>query len=62
MNKAGKDQFVLIGKGYGHGCGISQWGAKNLSEQGYSYEEIIHAYLTDVTIEPYTNVTGTKAS
>ncbi|MBO4228861.1 MAG: SpoIID/LytB domain-containing protein [Clostridia bacterium] len=62
VNKAGKDQFVLIGKGYGHGCGISQWGAKNLSEQGYSYEEIIHAYLTDVTIEPYTNVTGTKAS
>ena len=62
VKKAGKDDFVLIGKGYGHGCGISQWGAKNLSEMGYTYEEIIHAYLTDVTIEPYTNAKGAKAS
>ena len=31
--------FLLTTKGYGHGVGLSQWGAKALAEQGQSAEE-----------------------
>ena len=55
MNPKNKN-FILIGKGWGHGCGFSQWGIMSLSELGYGWEDILNAYLTDVTLEPYTNV------
>ncbi len=48
--------FIFVGKGWGHGGGLSQWGAKNLAEQGATWEEILHAYFTDVTIAPYTSI------
>ena len=42
------------GKGYGHGVGMSQWGAKILAEQGKSANEIINFYFKDVKIVEYT--------
>lgn len=37
--------FVFKGKGSGHGVGLSQWGAKGMAENGYSYREILkHFY------------------
>ncbi|MBQ8578275.1 MAG: SpoIID/LytB domain-containing protein [Clostridia bacterium] len=47
------ENFLFIGKGWGHGGGISQWGAKNMAENGAFYDEIIHAYFTDVEIKDY---------
>jgi len=38
--------FILYGKGYGHGLGMSQWGAKGLAEQGYNYLQILQHYYT----------------
>lgn len=38
------DTFVFRGKGSGHGVGLSQWGAKGMAENGYSYREIIRHY------------------
>ncbi|MCD7948427.1 MAG: stage II sporulation protein D [Oscillospiraceae bacterium] len=38
--------------GYGHGVGMSQYGANTLAAQGKTWEDIIHWYYTDVTIEP----------
>ena len=32
-------------KGYGHGVGLSQWGAKSLAEQGWTYEAILTHYF-----------------
>ncbi|WP_256756764.1 SpoIID/LytB domain-containing protein [Cohnella sp. WQ 127256] len=43
--------FVFSGKGYGHGLGMSQWGAKGLAEQGYDYQYILQYYYKNVTIE-----------
>ncbi|RYD01965.1 hypothetical protein N752_26295 [Desulforamulus aquiferis] len=43
--------LVLTGKGYGHGVGLSQWGAKNRAEEGQSPEEIASFYFTNVQIE-----------
>ena len=42
--------FAFEGKGYGHGVGMSQWGAKGMAELGYSYEEILKYYYKDIYI------------
>lgn len=42
--------FVFIGKGYGHGVGLSQWGAKGMADQGYNYKEILSYYFTGTTV------------
>lgn len=42
--------FTFTVKGFGHGVGMSQYGADYLARQGYSYEEILHYYYTDVTV------------
>ncbi|QZY57058.1 SpoIID/LytB domain-containing protein [Crassaminicella profunda] len=46
-----KDQYVFVGKGYGHGAGMSQWGAKKMAEQGFTYEQILSHYYTGIRIE-----------
>lgn len=43
-------QVKLQGKGYGHGVGMSQWGAYAMAEQGKTAEEIIHYYFRNVDI------------
>ena len=42
--------FIFAGKGWGHGVGISQYGAKDLSDAGASAEDILHIYFTGVDI------------
>lgn len=37
-------KFVFHGRGWGHGVGMSQWGAKALSESDYNYWEILNFY------------------
>lgn len=39
--------------GYGHGVGMSQYGANELAGQGKTWQEILHWYYTDVTIAAY---------
>lgn len=48
-NKTGT--FTLTGTGNGHNVGMSQYGAKAMAELGYTYDEILEFYFTDVTIE-----------
>lgn len=45
------DNVIFTGKGYGHGVGVSQWGANKLATMGKKPEEIIGHYFKDVTIE-----------
>lgn len=47
--KEGK--LVVSGKGYGHGVGMSQWGARALAEQGKKAEEIVKYFYKDVEIK-----------
>ena len=44
-------QVVMAGKGYGHGVGMSQWGAYGMAQEGQSAEEIVSHYFTGVTVE-----------
>lgn len=39
------------GKGWGHGVGMSQWGAKGLAEQGYTYQQILEHYYPGTRLE-----------
>lgn len=43
--------ITITGTGSGHNVGMSQYGAKAMAEAGHSYEEILHFYYTDITIE-----------
>jgi stage II sporulation protein D len=38
------DSVQVTGRGYGHGIGMSQWGARGLAMQGYSYQQILAHY------------------
>jgi stage II sporulation protein D len=42
--------FVFQGRGYGHGVGMSQWGAKEMAEQGFSYRKILTHYYPGTRI------------
>nr|WP_308530618.1 SpoIID/LytB domain-containing protein [uncultured Paenibacillus sp.] len=44
------NQFVFVGRGNGHGLGLSQWGAKGLADAGYDYRQILQHYYQNVTI------------
>jgi len=43
--------YVFSGRGFGHGLGMSQWGAKALADKGYNAGQILSYYYKDVTIE-----------
>lgn len=49
-----EDNFIFVGKGWGHGVGMSQYGALDMAAQGYTSEEILKAYFTDIEIIDYT--------
>jgi len=40
------DELLFAGMGYGHGVGMSQYGANGMAEAGYTYKEIIEYYFT----------------
>lgn len=45
------DTYIFSGRGFGHGLGLSQWGAKALADRGYNAGQILSYYYKDVTIE-----------
>ncbi|HEY9706707.1 MAG TPA: SpoIID/LytB domain-containing protein [Oculatellaceae cyanobacterium] len=42
--------FQLQGRGYGHGIGLSQWGARNLAQKGINYQQIVTHYYQNATL------------
>jgi stage II sporulation protein D len=38
------DSVQVNGRGYGHGIGMSQWGARAMAAQGYGYQQILAHY------------------
>lgn len=45
-----KDSLTFYGGGFGHGVGMSQYGAMKLSEEGYLYKDILNLYYSDIKI------------
>lgn len=48
--KYNKKDISIICKGYGHGVGMSQWGADAMAKKGYNYKEILKHYYQGVDI------------
>ncbi|MCI9608723.1 MAG: stage II sporulation protein D [Oscillibacter sp.] len=46
-------KMVFFVTGYGHGVGLSQYGASAMAAAGADYREILTHYYTGVTVEPY---------
>jgi stage II sporulation protein D len=42
--------FTFIGRGSGHGVGMSQWGAKEMADMAYRYHEILRFYYPLATL------------
>ena len=45
------NQVKIKTKGYGHGVGMSQYGALGMAKKGYTYEEILKHYYKDTKIQ-----------
>jgi stage II sporulation protein D len=45
------DSFRFHGSGYGHGIGMSQWGANGLARMGWSYRKILGHYYRGTRVE-----------
>jgi len=44
-------KVIIAGRGYGHGVGMSQWGAYAMAQDGKTAEEIVLHYFTGVTLD-----------
>ncbi|HML49299.1 MAG TPA: SpoIID/LytB domain-containing protein [Clostridia bacterium] len=44
-------KVVMSGKGYGHGVGMSQWGAYGMADEGSTADQIVTYYFKNVTVE-----------
>jgi stage II sporulation protein D len=42
--------LILAGKGFGHGVGMSQWGAYAMAQEGAGYDEILAHYYVDTEL------------
>lgn len=51
LESTGADSYTINGGGYGHGVGMSQWGARGMAENGFTYDQILKHYFTDIVLE-----------
>ena len=42
---------TITTKGYGHGVGMSQYGAQGMAKEGYTYDEILKYYYTGIELK-----------
>ncbi len=49
----GSPRLVVKGRGYGHGVGMSQWGAFALAQRGKSYEDILRHYYRGAVLRTF---------
>ena len=45
------DRYHFRGRGFGHGVGMSQYGAREQARQGHSHRDILAFYFTDTRLE-----------
>jgi len=47
IEKSG-DAYTIYGGGYGHGVGMSQYGAMDLAKEGWDFKKILNIYYKDI--------------
>ena len=45
FDQSSDSTLTLFGGGFGHGVGMCQWGAMNMSERGFKYYHILSKYF-----------------
>ena len=50
VNPSGAENYTITGGGYGHGVGMSQWGARGMAESGFTYDAILKHYYTGIEL------------
>ena len=48
-------EFQVYGRGFGHGIGMSQWGAYYLAQQGMNYRQILAHYYPSTRLDQVNN-------
>ena len=48
------ETFTITSLGYGHGVGMSQWGAKFMADNGENFEQILQHYYPKTEIKDFT--------
>jgi stage II sporulation protein D len=54
-------QWVAIGRGFGHGIGMSQWGALAMARRGTSFSAILSHYYRGTQLRPYGELAAAAA-
>ena len=54
------ERFVFRGAGFGHGVGMSQYGAKGFAERGLSHSQILGHYYSDTVLGALDGEGGTR--
>lgn len=49
--ETGSAVYTFSGRGYGHGVGLSQWGAYEMADEGFTYAEILDFYYPGTVLE-----------
>ena len=44
-------RLIVNGRGFGHGVGMSQWGAQGMARAGHSFDEILRHYYQGIELE-----------
>lgn len=44
-------RLIVNGRGFGHGVGMSQWGAQGMARAGHSFDEILTHYYSGAVVE-----------
>ena len=52
-NSSVEKSLIVLGKGSGHGVGMSQWGAKYMASKGQKAERILKHFYKGVRIKPF---------
>jgi stage II sporulation protein D len=47
------ENILLQGRGFGHGVGLCQEGAMNMSKLGYKHEQILNHYFNGMYLNKY---------
>ena len=48
--------FIFVGKGYGHGVGLSQIGLRDLAKQGVAAKDMLKMYFSGIVIDDLATV------
>jgi len=56
------ETFTLVGSGYGHGIGLSQWGAYAMAKEGRDASSILTHYYSGTTVSPVPDETDLRVN